>query len=165
MSEIAENCAVSLILADYVAIDVAGKANVIGGGISFLGFDPQVNLTSPFALYAVVSTPLPPNHENQAALELTLVHSDGQLVLLPGNDGTPAPLRISQIIEFKLNQPAGTERPPIEFPSSVSSAVNFGNGLPLTPGVHYQWQIKVDGEVKATTSFMVPRPSAPPVFG
>lgn len=165
MSEIAENCAASVILADYVAIDSAGKANVVGGGISFVGFDPQMNLTSPFALYVVVATPMPSNHENQAAMEITLVRSDGQIVLLPGNDGVPAPLRISQIIEFKLNQPQGTDRPPANFPSTVSTAVHFANGLPLTPGVHYRWEIKVDGELKATTSFMVPQPSAPPVFG
>lgn len=165
MSEIADSCLVSIVLADYVAIDVAGKANVIGGGVSFLGFDPQMNLTSPFALFIEVSTPLPPNHENQAALELTLISADGQPVQLPGNDGAPSPMRISQIIEFKLNQPSGTDRPPVDFPSSVSSAINFGNGLPLAPGVHFKWQVKIDGEVKATTSFMIPKPSAPPVIG
>lgn len=165
MSEISESCSASVILADYVSIDTAGKANVIGGGISFLGYDPQQNLTSPFALYVEVSTPLPANHETQAILEITLTLSDGQMVNLPGPDGSPSPLRLSQIIEFKLNQPHGTDRPPADFPSSISTAVHFGNGLPLTPGTHYNWQIKVDSEKKAETSFMVPKPSAPPVFG
>lgn len=165
MSEISDNCTVAAILADYASVDAAGKANLIGAGISFLGFDQQFNVTAPFALYVEVSTPLPNNHESEAILEIVLADSTGKPVELPGQHGAPEAIRISNIVDFKITQPPGTMKPTKDFPSKNLTAINFANGLTLIPGVHYQWIVKVDGVSKASTSFQIPRPSAPPVIG
>lgn len=165
MSEISSSCTVHAVMADYAAIDAAGKVNVIGGGISFVGFDSIQGISTPFALFVQVVTPLKSIHETDAVLEIELTDLNGNPINIPSPTGEPNPLRITQIIEFKMNQPAGTEKPVPAFPSTAAVAMNFANGLPLTAGEHYTWSIKIDHEIKGKAFFMVPRPTALPVLG
>lgn len=165
MSEISSNCIVSIVLADFASIDGDGKANIIGGGISFVGFNPQEGSSAPFALYVQISARVPSIHEDQASIEVILQDIDGNAVKLPGPTGAAEPMRMAQAVEFKVNQPPGTEKPRSDFPALTTFVLNFSNGLPLHMGEHYKWVVKVDGEEKAEEHFSLPKPQAPPVFG
>lgn len=164
MSEISDNCTSSIAVADYCAVDGSGKANIIGAGVSYLGFDFQSGVSAPFGLLVTVSSPLPSNRENQASLELVLQDGAGEEVKVAGPSG-PTTVRVAQIIEFNMGRIAGTEPPPKNFPVTSMSAFQFYNGLPLVPGMEYKWTVKIDGVEKAAVFVLVPKPSAGPVLG
>lgn len=165
MSAISSKCIASIVLADYASIDGEGKANIIGGGISFIGFNPQDGLSAPFALYVQISAEVSSSDENQAAIEVVLQDIEGNPIMLPGPTGAAEPMRMAQAVEFSVVQPPGTTKPPADFPALTNFVLNFSNGLPLQLGEHYKWVVKVDGDEKASEHFSLPKPQAPPVFG
>lgn len=57
MSEVSTDATARLLIADYAAVDAAGKLNIIGGGVSVLGYVQQAGSTSPFALVVSISVP------------------------------------------------------------------------------------------------------------
>lgn len=165
MSAIADLASVSITVADYVAIDPAGKATVVGAGISFLGYDIQGGLSAPFALLVQVTTPIPSTRESQASLEIILQDSSGNDVEVPGPTGQGNAIRFAQVVDFSITPPPGSVRPSHDFPASNLTAVNFNNGLPVSVGAEYKWVVKIDGVEKASAFLLVPKPQAPPVVG
>lgn len=152
-----------VVIADFVNIDDGGKANIIGGGVTMLGVDAQQGVTSAFAIHVrlVSRTPL----DDRPAVEIVLVDASGQPVLVPGPMGESQAVRISQIVEFLPAVVAGVHIPAGSVPSSNQFAINFSNGLPLTPGQSYSWHVRLDHEVIASESFFVPHAPTGPVVG
>lgn len=153
----------SVTIADFVNVDAGGKANLIGAGISLLGFDPQQGVTSPFALYVRLVSPLPTN--DRPAVEILLADASGQPVMLPGPMGEAQALRISQNVDFPPVAVQGVTIPNGAIPSVAQFAINFANGLPLAPGHSYSWRIQLDHDVIASESIFIPVAPAGPVIG
>lgn len=164
MSEISDLVTATIIVADFINIDAANKVNVIGGGIQFIGFDPQQGTTSPFAIFVQVHCPLPAP-EMEAALEVVLADASGNPVLLPGPTGEGQAMRVAQNIEFRDFQIPGTSIPRGAVPAGSQVVLNFGNGLPLAVSQSYQWRVHIDHELKASYSFYIPGPPPGPVIG
>ena len=148
----------NILIADFVNIDAAGKVNIIGGGVQFLGFDPDTGMTAPFSLYASIIVTLPTLDEASEAVDILLVDADGQPVTLPGPEG-PNQLRFNQIVDFTHAKNPAVQQPPIGFPGSSNVVMNFPGGLPLPSGSTYEWVVLVDGRRLASTTFFVPGPA------
>lgn len=145
----------TVLIADFVNVDAAGKVNVIGGGIQFLGSDPGNGLTAPFAVYVNITVSIPMFEETSAAVEVALVDTDGQPVTVPSPDG-PNMMRFHQDVDFRHTLRPDVQQPPIGFPGSSNIVLNFPGGLPLTPGSSYEWVVLLDGSRICSTTFFVP---------
>ena len=100
MSEVAADATVRLLIADYAAVDATAKLNIIGGGISVIGYVQQAGTTSPFAL--VVSISVPPKHYNaDCVVEIILEDSTGTAVSLPTPTGESQIMRIGQAVHLE----------------------------------------------------------------
>lgn len=165
MSEIAEDATVRLLIADYAATDAAGKLNVIGGGVSSIGYVAQTGLTAAFAV--VMSVAVPSKHLNaECSVELVLEDSTGAPVSLPGPAGQSQLLRIGQAIQF--GEPKALPGiPRLALPLRHQWVVAFSNGLPLPVGQLYVWRVKIDHDTRDiwTETFYVPGPVPGPVLG
>lgn len=148
----------NILIADFVNIDATGKVNIIGGGVQFLGFDPDTGMTAPFSLYTSIIVTLPTLDEASGAVEILLMDADGQPVALPGPEG-PNPLRFNQTVDFTHAKIPAVQQPPIGFPGSSNVVMNFPGGLPLPSGSTYEWVVLVDGTRLASTTFFVPGPA------
>ncbi|MCL2594506.1 MAG: hypothetical protein FWD83_03145 [Promicromonosporaceae bacterium] len=170
MSVVSENARLNLQLADF-AQNVGGKTNILGGNIQLLGFDPAKRTTARFALVAQVeldSLFCPADF----TVEISLLDVDGQPVPLPAGaamaEGTAPKF-------FRISQPARIERPavprmaalPPSIPGNVGIVIDFGNGIPITPGAAYAWQLRIDEDDANAIRRPLFVPGAPPkpVFG
>lgn len=152
----------SIILADFVNIDAGGKVNVLGGGVTLLGWTGQ--LTTPFAIFVRLSTPRPIH--DAPAVEILLADASGNPVMVPsGPDGESQAMRIAQNVEFSAPAVPGVHIPPGAIASTAQIVLNFGNGLPLKPGHSYTWRVQIDHDVIASESFYIPTGPAMPVIG
>lgn len=123
----------TILIADFVNVDAAGKVNVIGGGIQFLGSDFDSGQTAPFSVFVSVTVSIPSFDETQAAVEVVLVDSDGQPVAVPSEDGSNV-MRFSQSVDFRHTTAPEMQQPPIGFPGCSNVVLNFPGGLPLPTG-------------------------------
>lgn len=162
MSEISERVTARILMCDFVNIDNAGKANLIGAGVRILGLDSSTQSTSPFGLFVYLESPL---SGDGPALEVLLTTAAGQVYKLPGPEGTSQALRISQNVDFNDPLVPGLSIPKGAVPPVVQFAVNFANGLPLRAGYSYQFRAQLDHEIVATYSFFIPRAPSGPVMG
>lgn len=144
-----------VLIADFVNVDTAGKVNIIGGGIQFLGSDPETGLTAPFAVYVNVTVTIPMFEEMSAAVQVELVDADGQPVTVPSPDG-PNMMRFNQDVDFRHTVRADVQQPPMGFPGTSNIVLNFPGGLPLPAGATYEWVALLDGSRLASTTFFVP---------
>ncbi|MDJ0317316.1 DUF6941 family protein [Arthrobacter antibioticus] len=145
----------TILIADFVNIDAAGKVNIIGGGVQFLGFDPDTGITAPFSLFANVTVSLPSLDDVTATVEVALIDADGQPVTVPSQDGQ-APLQFTQTVDFAHTINPEIQAPPMGFPGSSNVVLNFPSGLPLPVGTTYEWVVLMDGMRLASTTFFVP---------
>lgn len=145
----------AVLIADFVNIDAAGKVNIIGGGIQFLGGDPDTGLTAPFSVYVNITVTIPLFEETSVPVEIVLVDADGQPVTVPSPEG-PNTMRFSQEVDLRHTLRPEVQHPPIGFPGSSNIVLNFPEGLPLTPGSSYEWLVLMDGSRLASTTFFVP---------
>jgi hypothetical protein len=165
VSEVAEDAVVRLLMADYAAVDAAGKVNIIGGGISGLGYQPNIGVTSAFALVAWIIVP-PKHYHAECAVEIVLEDVSGNVVSLPGPAGNPQAVRIGQAVRFdEAKSPPGVVRGAL--PSRTQWVMAFANGLPLPMGQKYRWRIKIDTQTRDawTEDFVVSGVDPTPVFG
>lgn len=166
MSEISERAVVDLALADFAMVGGDGKLDVIGGGISILGFDPAAGVTSRHSLTVTVwvPTPLCPA---EFPVELSL-YADGELVRLPELVGEGSPLRVASIVRIESPMHPSID---IAQRNSVGGrhifVVDFANGLPLTAGGSFEWRARLDGDDDHDASFPFAVAGLPstPVFG
>lgn len=164
MSEISELYKAFILVADFVNIDSGGKLNIIGGGVSVLGFNALTGRTADFAVIARI-TCVDPTRDDEAAVELILADSSGETVQLPSGDGQSQALRVAQNFRFEPATAHGVTVPKGALDSSNQMILNFYGGLPLSPGLTYTWRLHVDHELIASEPFFVPSVPTGPVFG
>lgn len=166
VSELSESATVRLQLADFASADPQNKINLIGGGLSLIGFNPQVGLSQPFALVVWVTVPAK-FYDAEATVEIVLEDSGGGLVALPAPVGAAQPLRIGQAVTFEKPNFAPAYVPPGQMPARAQWVLNFNTGLPLPPGQRYVWRVRVDTETQASwvEEFFVPGAAPGPVIG
>jgi hypothetical protein len=165
MSEVAEAATVRILLADFANADPARKLNIIGGGISLIGFDANLKATMPYAVVARIA--FPPKFVGESpAVELALEHEDGTPVALPGPMGSQL-LRVGSADALKPAVIPNADVPPNVLWPNVSFAMHFSNGLPLEPHKVYTWRVKIDHYTRAewTETFYVFTPSPGAVIG
>lgn len=163
MSAIVESAVVSIQVADFANLDAVGKLNLLGGGVAGIGFDPGQGLTARFSLVVQVEVPsnlLPA----ECSIEVFLT-SGAEVVMAPG-PVEPQAVRVSQNVTIdKALAFTGPARDHV--PGRNVSVLDFNNGLPLAPGGHYEWHVRIDGDDSRVWSyqFVVAGPPAAPVFG
>lgn len=145
----------TVLIADFVNVDAAGKVNIVGGGIQFLGGDPETGMTAPFAVYVNITVSIPVFEGTSAAVEVLLVDTDGQPITVPSPEGENT-MRFSQDVNFRPVSGPNDQQPPIGFPGSSNIVLNFPGGLPLPTGATYEWAVMLDGSRIAATTFFVP---------
>lgn len=145
---------VSMTIADYVNVDAAGKANLVGAGVRVLTSVPRTSsASSPFAVWAAVSVRNAP--ERPVVIELVLAAPDGSSVRLDDSTGRQSEIRITQSVPFAAHLPAGVDVPPGHLPLTHVLAANFASGLHFAPDRTYRWQVECDGIVVETYPFYV----------
>lgn len=144
MSEIAERAKVSVVMADFANTDAAGKANIVGGGVAVVGFDPNTAITSSFTVWIDIWIPtsLTPT---EFPVEVALIDSAGDVVGIPGPAGVQA-LRVAQVVQVERPMPQLPNVLRDHIGSRVQLVFQFGNGLPVRPGGAFTWRIQIDGD-------------------
>ncbi len=164
MSEASEHARLTLVVADFAMVDSQGKVNMVGAGVSVLGFDPAKRTTSRFSVLAQADVPAALSPV-VASMELALLR-DGEPVLMPGKTG-PQAIRIGQAASFEKPQISG----PLGLRNRLSSRqqiiLDFNTGLPLVPGTAYEWVFQLDGDQDHGIRCPIAVPAAPtgPVIG
>lgn len=166
MSDLSEQATLSLLLADYASMSEVGKLNMIGGGVSAIGFDAVAGVTNRFTLIASTHAPgriLPA----EGAIDIGL-YREGQLVEME-QPGGPQPLRIGQPVRLEKPTHAGISLSHRDgLMTSHHILVDFSNGLPLNPDTLYEWRMKIDMDEDRTARFpfaVLGATVAPPVLG
>lgn len=158
---------VHFILADYAAVDAAGKLNVIGGGVSFIGSAGAGQPTAPFTVAVTVLVPAKFVNETYApSVELHDV-TIGQIVMVAAEGGQLQALRAQQAITVPPVQVPPGMAAPSDAMQGNTTVIQFANGLPLTPGHSYEWRVQIDGQNRQGWwhRFHVLGPAPGPVFG
>ena len=164
MSEAAQSAHVRIILADYAAADDKGKLNIVGGGISIVGINPQTQSTGAFSVVAIVSF-APTFIGESPAIELQLEDEHGEIFVMPGDPSQK--LRAGVANELKPSDILGLTLPGNAVRLKSQIVMQFMNGLPLEPGHTYSWRLKVDHVTRdeRTESLYVPTVAVGPTFG
>jgi hypothetical protein len=145
VSEITASARVSILLADYSAVDGVNKVNALGLGWQVTGIDPETGNTAPQTVVAFVD--VAPQHVGESyAFELALYDDTDALVRLPGLTGELEALRIGQSVVVERPVVAGHAVPPGAMWSHAQVLVNFPAGLALTPGRAYTWRVRIDND-------------------
>lgn len=163
MSDLSERVRGFVLLADFVNNDAAGKVNVVGGGLSLIGFDPATGQSAPFAVLAHLTCAIPGTET--AAVELLLADSSGNVVMLPTPTGESQAMRVAQNVQFQPPVAPGVVLPAGALGATAQIIMHFLAGLPLRLGESYTWRLQVDHEPVASTSFFIPGPPQGPVIG
>ena len=160
-----DDALVTVLLADYVATDAAGKLTAVGAGFSLSPLQ-QDGHTPP--LHVAVLVDVPSAHLGQDfALSLSLRDADsGDPVLVPGPSGSPEPLQIAQVMGAQAPSAPGMHLPS-NLPGRVQIVLGFLQGLPLQAGRTYRFAVELDGSSRPewSASFHVPDVPPGPVFG
>jgi hypothetical protein len=160
-----ESARVTVLVADYVSVDSAGKLTAVGAGFMLTALQPD-GQSPPQHLAVLVEVP---NAESghDFALGVSLIdETTGQPVLVPGPSGEPEALRLAQVVQAQAPALQGM-LVPSGVPGRVQLVLAFPQGLPLEVGHSYRWSVEVDGQTQPGWSawFHVPSPAPGPVFG
>lgn len=144
MSAASEAARLTIIVADFINTDTAGKINILGGGVALIGFDPLQGITNRFAVYAHADFPasvLPAD----VSVELALMIGE-EVVVTAGGPIGPQAIRVAQTPTVdRANLPI-----PVHLRDHVGGSTNvildFGNGLPLQPNTNYEFRFQIDGD-------------------
>ncbi|MDP9181293.1 MAG: hypothetical protein M3P04_00775 [Actinomycetota bacterium] len=160
-----DSARVTVLLADYIAVDAAGKLTAVGAAFTLSGLQPDGH-TPP--VHVAVLVDVPGDLVGQDfALGVGLVDdATGRAVLLPGADGGGEPLRVAQVVQAQTPSVPGMLVPSTA-PGRVQLILGFPQGLPLEAGHSYRWAVELDGQTRPQWSawFHVPSPAPGPVFG
>ena len=160
-----DDARVTVLLADYLAVDAGGKLTAVGAAFTLTGLQPD-GQTAPQHVAVLVDVPGSQVGQDFALGIVLRDDASGQPVLLPGPDGQSQPLQIAQVVRAAPHSVPG-----LRVPSSVSGRVQlvlgFPQGLPLPAGRTYRWVVELDGLSKPEWSawFHVPEAERGPVFG
>jgi hypothetical protein len=163
--DLVDSARVIVLLADFIAVDSAGKLTAVGAAFSLTGLQPDGH-TPPMHVACLVD--VPGEHVGKDfSLGLSLRDDDsGQPVLVPGQSGELEPLQVAQVMRAQPPAVPGMAVP-AHVPGRVQVVLGFPQGLPLQVGHTYRWSVEVDGRSKPEWSavFHVPAPAPGPVFG
>ncbi len=106
--------------------------------------DPASGLTAPFAVYVNITINIPGIDETSAAVEVVLVDTDRQPVVVPGPGG-PNFMRSNQDVDFRRTVRPNFQQPPLGFPGTSNIVLNFPGGLPLSNGSTCECVVLLDG--------------------
>jgi hypothetical protein len=161
-----DDARVTIIIADYIGIDGGGKLNVVGGGWTIAGIQPN-GLSAP--QYVAVMIDVASGHLGEEfALDLELHDlSTGEIAQVVGATNTPEALRISQLCRVDPPGGPGGVYVPADMFSRVQAVFGFHGGIPLAVGRKYAWRVAIDGERRPgwAAEFLVAGPPPQPVFG
>ena len=168
MSEVYEQAAVSMVLADFAVADQLGKLHMVGGGLQLIGRDHTTGVSSAFALVVTVEFP-PEVFNEQYAFEVVLEDTAGapvELIALTTGDH-PGVMRFGQTLQVEEPNFRGGGVPRRALPARSNVVLYFNTGLPLPAGRVLVWRTRIDGETRPAwaLSFFVPAPPAGPVLG
>jgi len=156
---------VTVLLADYVAVDASGKLTAVGAAFTIAPLQEHGH-TPPMHVAVLVDVP-GKDVGREFSLGLSLVDDQGgQAVMVPGPSGELEPLRIAQVMHAQTPAVPGMAVP-ASVPCRVQMVLGFPQGLPLEPGRTYRWAVELDGHPRPEwgTVFHVPAPAPGPVFG
>jgi hypothetical protein len=160
-----DDARVTVLLADYVAVDAAGKLTAVGAGFALSPLQ-QDGQTPP--MHVAVLVDVPSSHLGQDfALSLSLRDADDDSpVMVPGPSGSPEPLQIAQVMRAQAPTAPGLHLPS-DLPGRVQIVLGFVQGLPLEAGRTYRFAVELDGQSRDewSASFHVPGLPPGPVFG
>jgi hypothetical protein len=162
VSNVSDVAAVQLLMADYAAIDQAGKLNIIGGGISVLSQVPGREVTNAIAL--VVSLSVPPTHYGQSCSLVVSLERAGDVVSAPSAaTGSPQPVRFEQTARFEAPTLASQVMPKDYLRGRFQLVAAFPYGLPLPIGGEYLWRVTLDDKTRDewTERFVVSEQTPP----
>lgn len=162
--DLVDNARVTVLLADYVAVDSSGKLTAVGAAFTLTGLQPDGH-TAPMHVAVLVDVPGEAvGHD--FSLNIALRDEDGQPVLVPGQSGAPEPLQVAQVMRAQVPAVPGM-LVPSHVPGRVQVVLGFPQGLPLAQGRTYRWSVEIDGRSRPewSTAFHVPAPAPGPVFG
>lgn len=136
---------VEIFLCDFANNDAAGKLNVIGGGIGFVGANP--GSSAPFTVAVAVRVPAKfVNSSYSLTVELHDV-TTGQLFKVPGPpSGQLEPLRAQQVVTVTAPQLPQNVAVPDDIMIGHHMLMNFTGGLPLPQGHSFEWRAQIDGQ-------------------
>jgi len=156
---------VTVLLADYVAVDAGGKLTAVGAAFTLTGLQPDGH-TPPMHVAVLVDVPGPLVGQDFSMSVSLRDDESGAPVLVPGPSGEPEPLRIAQVMRAQPPNVPGLQLPP-SLPGRVQVVLGFPAGLPLEVGHSYRWSVELDGASRPEWSapFHVPAPAPGPVFG
>ena len=162
---LADAAHVTVLLADYIAADTAGKLTAVGAGFSVSPLQPE-GRTPP--MHVAVLVDVNSEHLGQDfSLSMSLRDAeDGSPVLVDGPSGEPEAMQIAQVMRAQAPSVPGAHLPST-LPGRVQMVLGFPQGLPLAPGRTYRFAIEIDGHARPewSASFHVPGPPPGPVFG
>lgn len=163
---IADDALVTILVADYLAADAAGKINAIGAGFTLSGMQPNGFSA---AQYVGVQVHVPSKYAGQEfALTVTLYNEDsGEIATAPGPTGEESTIRIAQVMKVPVPQAHNGVYLPPQVDATVQSVLGFPAGLPLSLGTKYSWRVDIDGHPNPAwrSWFYVPGPPPGPVIG
>jgi hypothetical protein len=157
---------VTVVIADYIGVDASGKINVVGGGWTTAGAQPNGFSA---AQYLAILVDIASGHVGEEFTLTVALHAadSGETITVPGPSGTAEALRVQQLSRVE----APPAQPGMYVPSSMFSRVQlmvaFPNGLPLAAGRRYSWRVEIDGAGRPDwrADFLVAGPPPNPVVG
>ncbi len=160
-----DDARVTLLLADYVAVDASGKLTAVGAAFTLTGLGPDGH-TPPMHVAVLVDVPAHLVGQDFAMSVELRDDGSGAPVLVAGQDGEPEPLRVAQVMRAQPPAVPGLQVP-ASAPGRVQVVLGFPGGLPLEIGHSYRWSVELDGATRPEWSvvFHVPSPAPGPVFG
>ena len=159
-----DDALVTVLLADYIAVDGAGKLTAVGAAFTLTGLQPDGN-TPPQHVAVLVDVPSSMIGQD-FSFSLSLRDADnGDPVLVPGQNG-PEPLQVAPVMRAQPPAAPGLHVPS-NLPGRVQIVLGFPQGLPLVQGRTYRWSVELDGPSHPAWSatFHVAGPPPGPVFG
>jgi len=131
-----------VLIADFIAVDAAGKISAIGLGWQMCGIDPSTGMTPPQTVAVVVDVP-PKWLNKDLTMVLDLRTPDGEAVQVPGVSGKMEALRVQQLVRSLPPHVPGAYLPAGLW-GRTQTVISFNNGVPLAPGRSYYWRLEVE---------------------
>lgn len=159
MSEIAQTAVAWIQMADFAQAEAAGKATLVGAGLSAVPYVQERSATARFSVVADVELPYPMLPVD-FPVEIALTTPSGELVSPRGS----TPMRLAKIARAEQPQiPAGVGgEGRAVMRGRTRIVMDFGQGIPLPPGEVFRWRLMLDGDASRiwTWPFLVLGPRA-----
>lgn len=150
-------------VADYFAVDAAGKVTGVGVGFTIT---PLLPMSSTAPMYVAALIDVPPEHlDRDIAISMELRRADGQVVTMPAPAGVEQAMRVDQL-DRAMKPSIPNLVVPDEAWGRCQTLLGFPGGLTLAPG-RYFWRLSLDHQHLPSweAHFSVVAPPQIPVIG